>query len=76
MSALEFLCVVDEISISLDSMELFEVRGSPLIEKHFKEIEADLRYLGFEISTEMESPYWAIHKTASGRDMRDVPGFS
>ena len=71
MPAQEFDCVVDEISCSLDLDEVLEVRGSPHIEKHFSELEANLRRLGFDTRTDMEAFSWALYKTASGRELRD-----
>jgi hypothetical protein len=72
MLAQEFDCVVDEISVSLDLDDMLEVRGSPRIEKHFLELETNLHRLGFDTRTDMESLSWALHKTASGRDLRDL----
>lgn len=69
MSSQEFDCVVDEISLSPDLSDVFEVRGSPRIPQHFLELENYLRYLGFETRTDMQSLYWAIHKTASGIEL-------
>lgn len=66
----EFACVVDEISTSLDIWDTLEVRGSPRTEQHFEEIQRSLEHSGFETTTEMESLAWALHKTASGVDLR------
>lgn len=72
ISAQEFDCVVDEISVSLDMSDMLEVRGSPRIEQHFRELETNLRSLGFDTRTDMEALFWALHKTASGLDLSDV----
>lgn len=72
MSAQEFDCVVDEISVSLDMNDMLEVRGSPRIEQHFHELETNLRLLGFDTRTDMEALFWALHKTASGLDLGDL----
>ncbi len=72
MSAQEFECVVDEISVSPDMTDVLEVRGSPRIEKHFRELQNNLGHLGFDVTTDMESLSWAIHKAASGRDMAEA----
>jgi hypothetical protein len=42
------------------------VRGSPHIETHFVELQKTFEYLGFAVSTDMNSVLRALHKTPDG----------
>lgn len=61
-----FECVADDVSFSSPNYELEEVRGSPRIEKHFLELHNTLKLMGFAVTTDMKSYFWALHKMADG----------
>lgn len=64
-----FECVADEIFASAQSMELYEVRESPRIEKHFVQLKKTFELMGFTVTTEMDGLLWALHKTAGGTEL-------
>lgn len=74
----EFDCVVDEILTSVEMTSMLEVRGSPLIQRRLRQLEAYLRKLGFKTRRDLEALNWAMHLTASGIDMRqrDLPALT
>jgi hypothetical protein len=61
-----FECIADEIFASSQSLELDEVRGSPRIEQHFKELQKTLELMDFDVTTDMLGYLWALHKRADG----------
>ncbi len=64
-----FECIADEVFAGSPNFELEEVRGSPRIEKHFQEIQKALELLDFDVTTDMVSHFWALHKMADGTEI-------
>jgi len=68
-----FSCVVDDISNSMDSHVMWEVRDEPHAEQQFNEVEKLLRSLGFNTTTKEEGMLWTLYKTSSGYEFDDPP---
>jgi len=66
LPAEEFTCVADEVLGSIVFMETMEVRGSPRIEEHFFKLQRSLTAFGFEVRTDMDEMYVAVHKDVNG----------
>jgi hypothetical protein len=65
LPAQHFECMVDEMLGSGVINETFEVRGSPRIEEHFRDLEKSLRIFGFDVTTDASSQM-ALNKYADG----------
>lgn len=61
-----FECVVDEVLNSLTIMETMEVRGRPLLESHFVQLQRTLRVFEFDVDTNVDSYFLALDKQPDG----------